>query len=232
MRTLGLIGGMSWYSTLEYYRVINQEVGRRLGGHASARMLMSSLDFAEVRAAQLVPGWERADELMAAAARTLVTAGADALVLCTNLMHKTAPAIEAAVDIPFLHIADAVAGQALSAGYQRVALLATKPVMEETFYAERLAGHGISVLVPDADERAMINRVIFDELTVGIVDPASRAAYVAVAERLAGQGAQAIVEACTEIELLLRPGDTSIPLIDSMQAHALAAVDFALAALG
>ena len=229
MRTLGLIGGMSWYSTLEYYRVVNTEVGNRLGGHSSAKVLMSSLDFAEVRAAQLEPSWRRAEQLMADAAQTLADAGADALVLCTNLMHKTAPAIEAAVDVPFLHIADAVATSALAAGYRTVGLLATRPVMEETFYSERLARHGISVITPDAAEREMIDRVIFSELTVGVVDPASRDAYVAVAERLAGLGAQAIVEACTEIELLLRPGDTSIPLIDSMQAHALAAVDFALA---
>ena len=229
MRTIGLLGGMSWYSTLEYYRVINTEVGRRLGGHSSAKIVMSSLDFAEVRAAQLAPTWDRAAAMMAGAASALEVAGADVIVLCTNLMHKTAPAIEAALtSIPLLHIADAVAGRALQAGYSTVGLMATRPVMEESFYADRLAARGISVIVPNVDERAMIDGVIFDELTQGVVADGSRERYVAVSERLAGAGAQAIVEACTEIELLLRPSDTPIPLIDSMQAHALAAVEFAL----
>lgn len=229
MRTIGLIGGMSWYSTLEYYRVINAEVQRRRGGHASAQVALQSLDFAVVRQCQLSEDWAAAGRLLGEAGRRCEAGGADVVLICTNLMHKVADDVAAAVDVPLLHIADAVAGVAERHGWTRLGLLGARWVMEETFYAQRLAAHGISVLVPDAPGREMVDRVVFTELTQGIVAPASRAAYAAVVADLAAQGAEAVVLACTEIGLLLTEADSPLPLIDSMQAHALAAADFALA---
>jgi aspartate racemase len=229
MRTIGLIGGMSWYSTLEYYRVINTEVQRRRGGHASASVALQSLDFAEVRRCQQTEDWAAAGKLLGDAARRCEAGGAEIVLICTNLMHKVADAVAASVDVPLLHIADAVAGQAEGRGWTRLGLLGARWVMEETFYADRLAAHGISVVTPDPTGRAMVDRVIFDELTQGRIEPASRAAYVRVIRDLADQGAQAVVLACTEIGLLLSEADSPLPLIDSMPAHALAAVDFALA---
>jgi len=229
VRTVGLIGGMSWYSTLEYYRVINTEVQRRRGGHASAQVALQSLDFAGVRRCQETEDWAAAGLLLGDAARRCEAGGADVVLICTNLMHKVADAVAAAVDVPLLHIADAVAAEADRHGWTRLGLLGARWVMEETFYADRLAAHGISVVTPDEAGRAMVDRVIFDELTQGRIEPASRAAYAGVVRDLAAQGAEAVVLACTEIGLLLTPADSALPLIDSMQAHALAAVDFALA---
>ena len=231
MQTIGLIGGMSWDSSATYYRLINEGVRGRLGGHHCARLVLVSLDFGEVRALQVREAWDEAGDLLADAARRLEGAGADLLVLCTNLMHKVAPAVEAATDLPFLHIADAVGARARHLGADRVALLGTRRVMEEDFYARRLADRwGVQVVVPPEDERAEVDRVIFDELTQGVLDPSSRVTYAGIVERLAGQGAQAVVLACTEIGLLLAPGDVTVPLIDSAQVHALAAVDAALGA--
>lgn len=229
MRTIGLVGGMSWYSTLEYYRVINAEVQRRRGGHASASVALQSLDFAEVRQCQQTEDWPAAGALLGEAAGRCQAGGADVVLICTNLMHKVADAVAAQIDVPLLHIADAVAGVADRNGWTRLGLLGARWVMEETFYADRLATHGISVVVPDAAGRTMVDRVIFDELTQGRVEPASRAAYAGVVAELAVQGAEAVVLACTEIGLLLTQADSPLPLIDSMPAHALAAVDFALA---
>jgi aspartate racemase len=227
--TIGLIGGMSWDSSATYYRIINQEVRRRLGGHHCARLAMVSLDFAEVRELQCRGAWDEAGETLADAARRLAAAGADLLVLCTNLMHRCAPAVEAATPLPFLHIADAVGARARALGVGRVGLLGTRWVMEEDFYARRLADRwGVDVVVPDPDERAEADRVIFEELTRGVVRETSRAAYAAITARLAGRGAEAVVLACTEIGLLLRPDDVPVPLIDSAEVHALAAVDRAL----
>ena len=229
VRTLGLIGGMSWYSTLEYYRVINTEVQRRRGGHASASVALQSLDFETVRRCQQAEDWAAAGRLLGDAARRCEAGGADVVLICTNLMHKVADAVAASVSVPLLHIADAVAAEADRKGWTRLGLLGARWVMEETFYAERLAAHGISVVVPDAAGRELVDRVIFAELTQGRIEPASRAAYAAIVDDLAAQGAEAVVLACTEIGLLLTPADSQLPLIDSMQAHALAAVDFALA---
>ena len=229
MQTIGLVGGMSWYSTLEYYRVINSEVQRRRGGHASASVALQSLDFSEVRRCQQTGDWAAAGALLGEAARRCEAGGADVVLICTNLMHKVADAVAAEIEVPLLHIADAVAEVALRNGWTRLGLLGARWVMEETFYADRLAAHGISVVVPDAPGRAMVDRVIFDELTQGIVAPVSRAAYAGVVADLAARGAEAVVLACTEIGLLLTKADSSLPLIDSMPAHALAAVDFALA---
>ena len=228
MRTIGLVGGMSWYSTLEYYRVINSEVQRRLGGHASASVALQSLDFAAVRRCQQDEDWAAAGRLLGDAARRCEAGGADVVLICTNLMHKVADAVANSIQVPLLHIADAVAAQAQRNGWTRLGLLGARWVMEETFYADRLAAHGISVVTPDAAGRAMVDRVIFAELTQGRIEPASRDAYAAVVADLAGRGAEAVVLACTEIGLLLIEANSPLPLIDSMRAHALAAVDFAL----
>jgi aspartate racemase len=229
MRTIGLLGGMSWDSSATYYRQINTEVRRRLGGHHCARVVMVSLDFAEVRELQLRGDWTAAGALLADGVRRLEAAGADVAVLCTNLMHKVAPAIEAGTDIPLLHIADAVGARARALGATRVGLLGARWVMEEDFYADRLARWGVEVLVPDAADRAEIDRVIFDELTQSVLEDRSRAAYLEIIGRLAARGAQAVVLGCTEIGLLISPDDVPVPVIDSALVHALAAVDDALA---
>ena len=230
MRTIGLIGGMSWESSAEYYRMLNLAVRDRLGGHHSPPLLMASLDFATVRALQQREAWDEAGALLAGAAQGLVAAGADVLVLCTNLMHKVAPAIEEAARVPFLHIADAVGAQIRELGVETVGVLATRWVMEEPFYRERLAERfGVRTVVPQAADRAMVDRVIFDELTQNQVRDESRAAYQEVIGRLADAGAEAIVLACTEIELLIKPADCPLPVVDSTAAHVAAALAFAMA---
>jgi aspartate racemase len=228
MRTIGLIGGMSWHSTASYYRILNETVAERLGGHASARIALQSLDFAEVRRCQVEGDWATAGELLGRAAQSCVAGGAEVVAICTNLMHKVAPAVEAAVDVPLLHIADAVAGVARPQGWDRLGVLGARWVMEEPFYAERLAGHGIGALTPGPEDRELVDRVIFDELTQGRILPESRAAYVGVIERLAEQGAQAVVLACTEIGLLVGADDSPLPLICSADAHARALAEVAL----
>ncbi|CAA9410562.1 aspartate/glutamate racemase family protein [uncultured Nocardioides sp.] len=228
MQTIGLIGGMSWHSTASYYRIVNETVAARLGGHASARITLQSLDFAEVRACQLAGDWDRAAALLTDAARACVAGGADVVAICTNLMHKVAPQVEAGIDVPLVHIADAVAGLAAPQGWDRLGILGARWVMEETFYADRLGRHGITALSPDAADRDLVDRVIFDELTQGRVEDASRRAYVEVIERLAARGAQAVVLACTEIGLLVSPADSPLPLIDSADAHARALAEVAL----
>jgi len=228
MQTIGLIGGMSWHSTATYYRIINQVVADRLGGHASARITMQSLDFAEVRQCQMAGDWAGAGDLLGRAAQACVAGGADVVAICTNLMHKVAPAVEAAVDVPLLHIADAVAGVAVDQGWSRLGVLGARWVMEESFYADRLAQHGIDAMVPSAADRDLVDRVIFDELTQGRIVESSRAAYVEVIDRLAERGAQAVVLACTEIELLVSDEDSPLPLICSADAHARALAELAL----
>ena len=230
MRTIGLLGGMSWDSSATYYRVINEEVRSRLGGHSCAQVVLVSLDFAAVRELQVREAWDEAGAMLADAARRLEAAGADTIVLCTNLMHKVAPAIEAATTVPLLHIADAVGARARETGVDRLGLLGARQVMEETFYRDRLRERwGIEVVVPDAADRDLVDRVVFEELTASILRPESRDAYVGVIDRLAARGAQAVVLGCTEIGLLVRAQDTTLPLIDSAHVHALAAVEAALA---
>ncbi len=229
MTILGLVGGMSWHSTATYYREINERVAGVRGGHASARLVLSSLDFAQVRRCQLDDDWDAAAALLTDAARGCVAAGADVVAICTNLMHKVAPQVEAGIDVPLLHIGDAVAAEAARLGATRVGLLATRWVMEEPFYAERLARHGVGTVVPGPAERVEVDRVVFEELTRGVVREASRAAYVAAVEQMAAQGAEAVVLACTEIGLLLGPDDSPLPVIDSATAHARALADVALA---
>jgi aspartate racemase len=229
MRTLGLIGGMSWESTAVYYELVNRGVKARLGGHHSAKLLLASVDFAEIERLQRDAAWDEAGARLAAEARGLVAAGAEAIVLCTNTMHRVAPAIESAVAVPFLHIADATGAAIRAAGLARVGLLATRFTMEQPFYVERLRErHGVEAIVPDDAERALVHGVIYDELVHGRVVPASRDAYLRVVDRLAARGAQGVILGCTEIMLLLRPADLALPSFDTTTLHAQAAVDFAL----
>jgi aspartate racemase len=220
MQTLGLIGGMSWHSTATYYRIINEAVAEARGGHASARIALQSLDFAEVRQCQLEGDWDRAAELLADAGRRCVAGGATTVAICTNLMHKVAPQVEAALGVPLLHIADAVAAEARRHGWRRLGVLGTRWVMEEPFYADRLARHGVAAVVPEAPDREVVDRIVFDELTQGVVTEPSRATYLDVIRGLEKQGADAVVLACTEIGLLVGPDDSPLPVIDSAEVHA------------
>jgi aspartate racemase len=229
VKVLGLLGGMSWESTVEYYRLLNEETRARRGGLHSAPLLLWSADFAEIEGLQAAGAWDEAGARLAAAARSLEDAGAQLLVLCTNTMHKVAPAIEAAVTIPLVHIVDSVAVAVAAAGIRRVGLLGTRFTMEDPFWAERMAGHGIDVVVPGREDRETAHRVIYDELCVGVFSDASRAAYVGIIEKLAAGGAEAVVLGCTEIELLVGPGDTGVPLFPSTAVHVRAAVAAALA---
>ena len=229
MRTIGLLGGMSWESTVIYYRLANELVRERLGGLHSARILMSSVDFAEIEELQVTGQWDRAGELLAAEAARLEGAGADLLVLCTNTMHKVADAIDDAVGIPLLHLGDVTAAAVRSAGLDTVGLLGTAFTMSQDFYRSRLEAHGLTVLVPDEDDQALVHRVIYDELCQGIVREESRAAYRAVIRDLVDAGAEGVVLGCTEIELLISPEDSPVPVFATTRLHAQAAVTLALA---
>ncbi|WP_421838558.1 aspartate/glutamate racemase family protein [Novosphingobium sp.] len=229
MKTLGLIGGMSWESSAEYYRLINQGVRDRLGPKASARLVLWSFDFAEIAALQAAGQWRALDALMVDAARRLEAAGAEALVICTNTMHKSAPEIEAACALPLLHIADPTAEALKAGGHTRVALLGTAFTMEQAFYRARLEEqHGLEVLIPEAEDRALVHRVIYEELVAGRIEEASREAYRAVIARLIARGATAVILGCTEIMLLIGPEDSGVPLFDTTRLHAEAAVALAL----
>jgi aspartate racemase len=228
MRTIGLIGGMSWESTAIYYRLLNELVRERLGGLHSARIVLSSLDFADVEQLQAAGDWDRAGELLATEAARLEAAGADLLVLCTNTMHKVAGAIEAAVSIPLLHLGDVTAAAVRSAGLEAVGLLGTAFTMSQDFYRGRLESHGLRVLVPDEDDQALVHRVIYEELCRGVVLEESRRAYVEVIERLVSRGAQGVILGCTEIELLIRPDDLAVPSFPTTSIHVVAAVNAAL----
>jgi aspartate racemase len=230
MRCIGLLGGMSWESSAVSYRMVNEAVRDALGGLHSADLLLRSVDFAPVEALQRAGDWDAAGALLAREARALQDAGAELLVLCTNTMHKVAPAIEAALDVPLVHIADATAAAVREAGLRRVGLLATAYTMEQDFYVGRLRDrHGIEVLVPDAAERAEVHRVIYEELCVGVVRDASREAYRAVMAGLVDRGAEAILLGCTEIDLLVGAVDASVPVFDTTLLQAREAVRLALA---
>jgi aspartate racemase len=229
MRTIGLIGGMSWESSAEYYRLVNELVRDRLGGLHSARCVLHSVDFAAIEKLQSAGEWEHAGEILAEAARGLETAGADLLLICTNTMHKVAGQVEAAVRVPLLHIADATADAVRVAGLTRVGLLGTAFTMEQDFYRGRLARHGIEVLTPDAEGRALVHRVIYEELCLGVVRDASRTAYQKVIGELIAAGAQGVVLGCTEIELLIGADDSPVPVFPTTRLHAEAAVAAALA---
>ncbi|WP_455884782.1 aspartate/glutamate racemase family protein [Pseudomonas spelaei] len=228
MRTIGLIGGMSWESSAEYYRIINQRVRDQLGPLRSAQLLMYSVDFGPVEQAQHAGRWDDTALILEDAARRLQAGGAECVVLCTNTMHKLAPRIETAVSIPFLHIADAAGVAAVKAGTLTVGLLGTAFTMEQDFLTARLAEHGLTVLVPDADERQDVHRIIYEELCVGVISDTSRQIYQRVIESLAARGAQAIILGCTEIGLLIKPEHSDLPLLDTTELHARAAVAFAL----
>ncbi|MGX5730338.1 aspartate/glutamate racemase family protein [Pseudoxanthomonas beigongshangi] len=229
MKTIGMLGGMSWESTVPYYRLINQRVQERLGGLHSARILLYSLDFQEIERLQHAGEWDHAGELLADAARRLQGAGADFLVICTNTMHKVATRVEAATALPLLHIADPTARAIVSKGFRRVGLLGTRFTMEEDFYRARLQReHGLEVIVPDAGDRLDVHRIIYDELCLGIVDEDSRSLYRGIIERLVARGAEAVVLGCTEISLLVGRDDSPVPLFDTTALHAHAAADLAL----
>jgi aspartate racemase len=230
MKTIGLIGGMSWESSIEYYRLINEGVRERLGGLHSARSLMISVDFAEIEVLQHSGRWEDTAEAMVQAARRLERGGADFVVLCTNTMHRVAGEIERGIDIPFLHIADATARRIRVAGLRKIGLLGTRFTMEEDFYRGRLeVQHGLRVLIPGPEDREVVHRVIYDELVVGEIRPASKAAYLRIIDALVARGAEGVILGCTEIGLLVKPEDTDVPVFDTTAIHAAAAVDRALA---
>jgi amino-acid racemase len=228
---IGLIGGLSFESSAEYYRLINEGVRARLGGLRSARCLMWSFDFGEIEALQHAGEWDKATVLMIDAARRLQNGGADFFLICSNTMHRMADAIAAAVDIPLLHIADPTGERIAAAGIKRVALLGTAFTMEQEFYRVRLVQRfGLDVLVPDTDDRALVHRVIYDELVQGKIAPASRQAYRDVIARLVERGAEGIILGCTEIMLLVGPQDSRVPLFDTTRLHVEAAIARALAA--
>lgn len=228
-RVIGLIGGMSWESSAEYYKLINQEVRQRLGPLCSARLLMYSVDFGPIEQAQHAGRWDELAAMLEDAARRLHSGGADCVVLCTNTMHKVADRVAAAVPIPFLHIADPVGRTALQKGVSVLGLLGTRFTMEQPFMRERLEHEfGLQVVVPDEDDRAEVHRIIYQELCAGVVSNASRKTYQRVIESMAQRGAQAVVLGCTEITLLIQQGDSVLPVLDTTQLHAQAAVDYAL----
>ena len=229
MKTLGLIGGMSWESTVPYYQHINQTVKETLGGLHSAKLILYSVDFAEVAQLQASGQWEAAGAMLAEVARQLERAGADALVICTNTMHKVAPAIENAVNIPLIHIADPTAQAIQQAGLTRVGLLGTRFTMEQDFYRSRLESrYGLTVLTPPQDARDEVHRIIFDELCLGQVQAVSQQTLIQVAVELQAQGAQAIILGCTELAMSLQPQHVALPLFDTTALHARSAALWAL----
>lgn len=228
MKTIGLLGGMSWESSALYYQLVNQGVRDRAGGFHSAPCLLASVDFAVVEEMQTRGAWDEAGELLAREAAALEGAGAECIVLCTNTMHKVADAITAAVSVPLLHIVDVTAEAVRAAGTTTVGLLGTRFTMEEPFYADRMAAFGITVLVPSTEDRQVVHEVIYDELVLGLVRDESRAAYRAIIRDLVERGAEGVVLGCTEIELLVGPDDSPVPCFPTTRLHAQAAVDFAL----
>lgn len=228
MKTIGLLGGMSWESTLSYYRALNEGVKQRLGGLHSARIVLYSVDFAEIEALQHQGRWSETAEILAAAAKSVEAAGADFLLLCTNTMHKVAPQLEAKLTIPLLHIADATVRVLLQDGIRQVGLLGTRFTMEQDFYRERLQQAGITVLVPEQEQRSVVHSIIYDELCRGVISDSSRKQYLDIIDNLAAKGAQAVILGCTEIGLLLQQRDTTMPLYDTTAIHASQAVNYAL----
>ena len=230
MKTIGLIGGMSWESSIEYYRIINQSVREKLGGVHSAKSVMLSVDFAEIEPLQHQGKWEETGKILVESAQSLEKSGADFIVLCTNTMHKVAGEIEASIQIPFLHIVDATGQKIQNSRIGKVGLLGTRFTMEEDFYKSRLAGrYGLEVIVPNARQREIVHRVIFDELVKGEIRRESREQYVEIIEGLARDGAEGVILGCTEIGILVHEGDCRVPLFDTTRIHAEAAVEYALA---
>lgn len=229
MRTIGLIGGMSWESTAHYYRIINETIRDRLGPLRSAELVLYSVDFGAIEKLQHAGRWDEAGQLLVTAAKRLERAGAECLVLCTNTMHKVAPQIESSTPVPLLHIADPTGAAAIRRGASTVGLLGTRFTMEEDFYRRRLESrHGVRVLIPENTERLELHRIIYEELCTGKIVDTSREVYGVAIRRLVERGAQAIILGCTEIMLLVDAGDSPVPVLDTTELHALAAVDFAL----
>ncbi|SEG08016.1 aspartate/glutamate racemase family protein [Marinobacterium lutimaris] len=228
MQTIGLIGGMSWESTQTYYRLINEQVRQQLGGLHSAKLVLYSVDFAEIETLQHQGNWPATADILCAAARSLEAAGADFILICTNTMHKVAAEVAQAVSIPLLHLADATANTLLDDGVKRVGLLGTRFTMEQAFYLERLEARGIEVLVPDEAQRDLVHSVIYDELCQGIIKPESKSAYLDIVAALADRGAEGVILGCTEIGLLIQGADTDVKLYDTTVIHAEQAVRQAL----
>ena len=228
MKSIGLIGGMSWESSAEYYRILNEEVKQRLGGLHSAKCILYSVDFEEIETCQRNGEWKKTAQILTTAARRLEAAGADFLVICTNTMHKVANEIQAGVHIPLLHIADITAKQVVSDGIKTIGLLGTRYTMEQDFYKSKLEAQGIRVLVPMETDRVIVNTVIYDELCLGQIIDKSRVRYKRIIEDLIGEGAEGIILGCTEIGLLVKSDDSPMPLFDTTLLHAIRAVDFAL----
>ncbi|MED7925866.1 aspartate/glutamate racemase family protein [Nonomuraea sp. LP-02] len=228
MRTIGLLGGMSWESSAEYYRLLNEEIRERLGGHHCAKSILLTVDFADIEAMQREGRWDDAAHALADAAITLERAGADMVLLCTNTMHRVADAIEAAVEVPFVHLVDATARRVAAAGITTVGLLATRFTMEMDFYRDRMRHHGVEVMVPDEPDRTIVHDVIYQELTQGRVEDSSREEYRRIIAGLARRGAQGVILGCTEITLLVGPADSPVPVFDSTRIHVETAVELAL----
>lgn len=228
MKSIGLLGGMSWESTALYYRLINEETQRRLGGLHSAPIVMVSVDFQEIETLQSAGNWTAAGELLAQAARRVEMAGAEFLLICTNTMHKVADEVASAIDIPLLHLADATAARVIDAGIESVGLLGTRFTMEQQFYKGRLQERGIDVLIPPTSSRELIHRVIYEELCLGITRTESRQAFLDVIDALKQRGAEAVIEGCTEIGMLVNEQHTSVRLFDTTRIHVEEAVNFAL----
>lgn len=228
MKTIGLIGGMSWESTVTYYQIINDVVRKQLGGLHSAKVLLYSVDFYDIEKCQAVGDWDTSAAILAQAASTLEKAGADFIVICTNTMHKVVPHIQARITIPIVHIADATAVELHARHMTTVALLGTKYTMTQDFYKEKLISAGIDVVVPDADDIEVVNNIIYDELCLGIISKASKQHYLRIIEKLAQKGAQGVILGCTEIGLLVKQEDTVLPVFDTTQIHAARAAMLAM----
>lgn len=220
MKTIGLIGGMSWESTVTYYQIINEVVKERLGGLHSAKCLLYSVDFQEIEECQANGEWEKSGGILAEAAAALEKAGADFIVICTNTMHKVAGQIQDRIDIPLLHIAEVTAGELVKDGIRKVALLGTRYTMQQDFYKSKLEERGITVLIPEPDDIGIVNSVIYDELCLGILSDHSRKEFLRIMDQLAARGAEGVILGCTEIGLLVRKEDTEIPLFDTTRIHA------------
>jgi aspartate racemase len=228
MKTIGLIGGMSWESSSEYYRIINEEVKKRLGGLHSAKCIMYSVNFEEIEICQRNCEWDKAGHILSTAAISLEAAGADFIILCTNTMHKVAKEIQASIRIPFLHIADITAERVLSDGIKVIGLLGTKYTMEEDFYKQRLEEGGIKVIIPKDEDRVIVNNIIYNELCLGKIFKESREEYKRIIEDLSMKGAKGIILGCTEIGLLVKEEDSAVPIYDTTLLHAIGAVNLAL----
>ena len=228
MKTIGLIGGMSWESTVSYYQLINETIKEKLGGLHSAKILLYSVDFAEIERYQASGDWDKSAEVLSQIAQNLEQAGADFIVICTNTMHKVAPQIQKTISIPILHIAQATADALLENGIKKVGLLGTKYTMTQDFYKEKLFEAGLDVVIPDQAGVEEVNRIIYDELCLGQIEESSKQAYLAIIDDLKNAGAEAVILGCTEIGLLVKQEDTDMSLFDTTEIHALRAAEFAV----